>query len=449
MQTSDGRSAMSPDAPVLCSFFPSYALMDKMVERWAASGLLQKLETEAGKHVVIEPRSGGAEALDKVMAAFYRAVAADKAAGPPRAAAHHPGGLQGRAGKEGGGGKRSSKMCGQGRSAREAFQVRPPRHGHFVACSGAAKQADGRAGCCRGCIAVSLAARALVHLRRRPSGTRSYPCTPGALPPVTVRQAAAAFARRRSYGRTAGRAGAGRPKRGQPRGSWRQGVWRRSLPRRVPRQGWSSARPLERGCCLPALSPAAAAARHVALPWVSSFVACAAGRFARVERCVDAVPGPSSLSVASNCTDAGVSAPPCLPACFVRACFPGVRGARLCRRQRPRGAGCRSALPQRDGHAGARRLPLPPARVLLCAPVNTRLHACPAHCLCSPPGPSKACAPAGADLARLAPLGQAQEGLQQSAQRVAGAADRCPCAFLAPMSSPCSHVIKPSAQCPL
>ena len=95
---------MSPDVPVLCSFFPSYALMDKMVERWAASGLLQKLESDGGKHVVIEPRNGGAEALDKVMADFYDAVAADKAAGPPRAAAQHPGGLHGRAGKEGGGG---------------------------------------------------------------------------------------------------------------------------------------------------------------------------------------------------------------------------------------------------------------------------------------------------------------------------------------------------------
>ena len=95
------------------SFFPSYALMDKMVERWTASGLLDRLRAE--KHVVMEPRSGGAEALDKVMASFYQAVAAAgggaEGAGPPA----------GRASKDGGGSKKSG--CGQGRSLREGFQV--------------------------------------------------------------------------------------------------------------------------------------------------------------------------------------------------------------------------------------------------------------------------------------------------------------------------------------
>lgn len=60
---------------VLC-FFPSYTLMDKVLSRWQTSGLLLRLQRE--KHLVVEPRGGGAEALEKAMSEFYQAVVRSK-----------------------------------------------------------------------------------------------------------------------------------------------------------------------------------------------------------------------------------------------------------------------------------------------------------------------------------------------------------------------------------
>ncbi|GAB4818658.1 hypothetical protein N2152v2_005704 [Parachlorella kessleri] len=62
--------ATIPDGVLL--FVSSYAMLDKLAKRWKATGLWKKLAKL--KHVVQEPRTGGNEGLQKVMAEYYGAI---------------------------------------------------------------------------------------------------------------------------------------------------------------------------------------------------------------------------------------------------------------------------------------------------------------------------------------------------------------------------------------
>ena len=119
---------------VLC-FFPSYTLMEKVLSRWEASGLLAQLEKE--KLVVAEPRGGGAEALEKVMTSFYDAV--DRSRRKSGELPEDPGKSSGKSKNAGRGPGRSSKKAGvteRGMSHREGFQMLFGQQVQTIAASG-------------------------------------------------------------------------------------------------------------------------------------------------------------------------------------------------------------------------------------------------------------------------------------------------------------------------
>lgn len=62
----------------LLVFFPSYALLDKLMLRWKTTGLLKRLNNM--KKTVVEPRSGGNDVLQNVMNEYYSSVASGRGA---------------------------------------------------------------------------------------------------------------------------------------------------------------------------------------------------------------------------------------------------------------------------------------------------------------------------------------------------------------------------------
>lgn len=61
---------------VLC-FFPSYSLLEKLLQRWRVTGMLARIATL--KDVVVEPRQGGDGLFEAAMTSFYAAVRRSKA----------------------------------------------------------------------------------------------------------------------------------------------------------------------------------------------------------------------------------------------------------------------------------------------------------------------------------------------------------------------------------
>lgn len=60
----------------LLVFFPSYAILDKLVSRWSETGIMEEIEQL--KPCVQEPRSGGAEALKNTMDEYYAGISGGK-----------------------------------------------------------------------------------------------------------------------------------------------------------------------------------------------------------------------------------------------------------------------------------------------------------------------------------------------------------------------------------
>jgi fanconi anemia group J protein len=60
----------------LLVFFPSYAMLEKLISRWKETGIME--EMKRSKAFVQEPRSGGAEALKKTMEEYYEGINSNK-----------------------------------------------------------------------------------------------------------------------------------------------------------------------------------------------------------------------------------------------------------------------------------------------------------------------------------------------------------------------------------